>query len=393
MLAESFFRWDGVNLLTVRCVDSVAGFAALREPWNALLDRKNPYSIFLSHEWATQWFAAYGAGRTPYILTVQDAQEILGLLPMHAGPAKASLLPMRDLQLMANGHSPYADLLVCPKNAVAVTNALANCLRRSGSHWDLAVFPEVGAGANLAPLSKLYTESSCGIHHQRNAPFISLHGTWDTYRSRLSKRFVKVLRNNRNRVTRDANTEIELLEDPASITSALKDMFAIGENSWQGESASAVGSNPENRRFYSGLVDAFAAQGRLRLWFLKRQGERVAFEYHLVNNGIEFGLKTGFDRKLEKIGIGTFLDQSILERLFEDEGLREYDLLGDCDFYKQRWTSRTRSYYRITLYGGSWNARMAALWNLRLLPMLRQRQWLQQLRDLAAARTTARQES
>ena len=112
-----------------------------------------------------------------------------------------------------------------------------------------------------------------------------------------------------------------------------------------------------------------------------------------MSREIEFGLKTGFNRQYEKIGVGTFLDQSILERLFEDEALREYDLLGDFDFYKQRWTSQARSYYRITLYGGSWNARFAALWNLRLLPMLRQQEWLQQLRALATSRQTARQES
>ena len=387
------FRWDGVILLTVHCVDTIAGFAALRQPWNALLDPENPYSIFLSHEWASEWFAAYGTGRTPYILTVQEGQEILGLLPMHAGTTAQSLLGMRDLRLMANGHSPYADFLVRPENAVAVRNVLATHLRRAGCHWDLALFAEVGASANLATLSEIYAESSRGIHRQRSAPFIPLHGTWETYRSNLSKRFVKVLRNNRNRVTRDAETEIELLQDPASIKAALSDMFAIGEKSWQGESASAVGSNEENRKFYSGLVDAFASEGRLRLWFLKRAGERVAFEYHMVNHGVEFGLKTGFDRKLEKIGIGTFLDQSILERLFEDEALREYDLLGDFDFYKQRWTSQARNYYRITLYGGSWTARMAALWDLRLLPMLRQQEWLQQLRALAASRPTSRQES
>jgi len=377
------FCRDGVNLLTVRCVDTITGFAALRQPWNALLDPENPYSIFLSHEWASEWFAAFGAGRTPYILTVQDGPEIVGLLPMHAGAAAESLLPMRDLQLMANGHSPYADFLVRPESALAVRNVLATHLRRDGSQWDLAVFAEVGASANLATLSELYAESSRGIQRQRSAPFIPLHGTWETYRSNLSKRFVKVLRNNRNRVTRDADTEIELLESPASIKAALDDMFAIGEKSWQGESVSAVGSNVENRKFYSGLVDAFASDGRLRLWFLKRDGERVAFEYHMVNHGVEFGLKTGFDRKLEKIGIGTFLDQSILERLFEDDALREYDLLGDFDFYKQRWTSQARHYYRITLYGGSWNARIAALWNLRLLPMLRSEALMQQVRALA----------
>ena len=382
-----------MTLLTVQRIDSATGFAALRASWNDLLDPEDPYAIFSSHEWMSAWFAAYGSERTPCILTVQDDARLLGILPLHSGRSTHSGLPLRDLQLMANGHSPCADLLARPGYGRVVRQTLATWMRQNALQWDLAVLPEVGAGSQLARLPEAVSDATCGVQHQRSAPYIPLEDTWEGYRGRLSKRFVKVLRNNRNRVTRDATTEIELLENTDDILAALPDVFAIGEKSWQGDAGSAVGSNPENRAFYTELVRAFAPHGQLRLWFLKRNDERVAFEYHLKDRGVEFGLKTGFDREFEKIGIGTFLDQSILERLFDDPDLREYDLLGNFDFYKQRWTSLARPYYRITLYGGSWKARMAALWSLRLLPMLRQQDWLRQLRELAATRGTARQES
>jgi CelD/BcsL family acetyltransferase involved in cellulose biosynthesis len=355
------------------------------------LDPSDPYAIFLSHEWFTTWFDAYGEGRIPHVLLVEDGPELLGALPLHRGASGHLPLAGVDLEMMANGHTPYADLVARPANAHAVRESLARFLRSQALSWDCATLPEIAGAAHLAGLTRSLSDASCGIQHQRSAPYIALQGTWDSYRGGLSKRFVKVLRNNRNRVTRDADTRIECMENAASITAALEDVFAIGERSWQGESGTAVGSNAQNRRFYSDLVQIFAPQGRMRLWFLVRDGERVAFEYHLVNRGVEFGLKTGFDRRFEKIGIGTFLDQSILERLFADDALHEYDLLGDFDFYKQRWTTSARAYYRITLYGGSWPARARALWHLRLLPMLRQQHWVRRLRELAASRSTARQ--
>lgn len=380
-------------MLTVRCVDSNQEFSALQRVWNSLLDPDDPYSIFLSHEWFTAWFEAFGEGRRPHILVVEDGPEVLGILPLHRGDS--GRLPLRgfDLQLMANGHTPFADLVARPEQARGVRECLATHLRNQALTWERTTLSEIAGRSHLAGLTRSVADSSCGIHHQRSAPYIPLQGTWEGYRGRLSKRFVKVLRNNRNRVTRDAETHIERLVDTASITTALDDMYAIGEKSWQGQSGTAVGSTVENQRFYDALVGRFAPQGRMRLWFLVRDGVRVAFEFHLVNAGVEFGLKTGFDRRFEKIGIGTFLDQSILERLFADDSLHEYDLLGDFDFYKQRWTTSARPYYRITLYGGGWTARARALWDLRLLPMLRQQEWLRQLRDLAASRTTARQET
>jgi CelD/BcsL family acetyltransferase involved in cellulose biosynthesis len=361
--------------------------------WNSLLDHSDPYSIFLSHEWFTAWFEAYGEGRTPYVLLVEEGHELLGALPLHRGPSRRLPLGGIDLQMMANGHSPYADMVARPENARAVRDSLLTHLRTHALTWERTTLPELSGATHLARLTRFLPDSSCGIQQQRNAPYIALQGSWEEYRNRLSKRFVKVLRNNRNRVTRDAETRIECLRDRDAITAALEDVYRIGEKSWQGQSGTAVGSTPANRRFYAELVRLFAPQGRMRLWFLVRDGERVAFEYHLLNGGVEFGLKTGFDRRFEKIGIGTFLDQSILEQLFADSTLREYDLLGDFDFYKQRWTTTARAYYRVTLYGGGWTARARALWNLRLLPMLRQQEWLRQLRELAASRSTARQET
>lgn len=358
-------------MLHVRRIERREEFDCLRSEWNALLDPGSPHSVFLRHEWFRAWYAAYGSDRVPAILVATRGGELQGVLPFCSSTDRFAGLPLARLDFMANGHSPLADLIARPGGEVAVAAAFASHLAEAGN-WDLAVFPEVSSNAALVSLAMHFPAHARLVQPQRHAPYIPLNGDWEGFRAGLSKNFSRSLRNNRNRVARLGHAVVELLEEPATIVAGLADVFAIGEKSWQGEAGSAVGSSPSNRAFYESMVRQLAPLGLVRLWFLVLGGRRVAFELHLVHAGVEFGLKTGFDRQYESAGAGTYLDQHIVEHLFREGRVSEYDLLGDADTYKSRWTKQTRPYVRWTLFGAGARARVLSLWNLELKPVLKQ---------------------
>jgi CelD/BcsL family acetyltransferase involved in cellulose biosynthesis len=376
-------------MLQVQVISDRQAFAALRDAWNARLDPRQPRAVFLTHEWFTAWLDAFAPREALRILVARRGTDVRGILPLYAACASGHPFAARELRFPANGHSPSADLVCAPGDAASVCAAFAQWLRRAGLDWDVSVFPEVAAGGSLSRLLRAYPESACVAQVQRSAPFIPLDGTWEAYTARLSKRFLKVLRNNVNRVEKSHSAEIERLESAAAVGAAFPDMLAISERSWQGHAGSGIASSEANRAFYAAIARDCAARRQLRLWFLKLDGRRVAFELHIVHAGVEFGLKTGFDLEFAEIGIGTYLDQQIVRRLFAQGDLHEYDLLGNADFYKLRWTGHTRDYERVFLFGGSWQARARSLWHVRLLPMLRQQGWLQELRASLAARDAA----
>jgi len=359
-------------MLHVHRVERLEEWACLGEPWDALLAPDDAWAPFLDHAWFLNWFAAYAAGRTPRVLVARSANTIHGVLPLLASRTRLGGMPLHCLDSMANGHSPGTDLLARRGHEAEVVAAFAHALRELDADWDVATWTEVGAGAHLGALWDGFPSPLRHAQLQRQAPYIPLAGDWDGYRSSLSKNFQKVLRNNRNRIARAGHAEIELLESHDAIAAALPDLFAIGAKSWQGQAGSGMGSTPANHAFYTGLVETRAPRGQLRVWFLKLGGRRVAFEFHVVHGGIEFGLKTGYDPEFEDAGAGTFLDQSVVERLFADPTLREYDLLGDADFYKKRWTPHARPYRRLLAFGARVPGRLASLWTLRVKPALRQ---------------------
>ena len=358
-------------MLHVRCIDRLEEFDAMRSAWNSLIDPAVAQAIFLRHEFVRTWFEAYGSGGTPHLLVATRGGSLRGILPLRSWRERFAGLPVRRLDLMANGHSPCADLIAAPGLEAEVVSAFAAHLQDNEPAWDASGLAEIHVDANLARLIERFPRGGRSVVPQRRAPYMRLGMQWEELRGGLSKNFQRVLRNNRNRIARSGTARIELLEEPAALAAGLADMFAIGERSWQGASGSAVGSNAANRLFYSRLVDELGALGVVRLWFLNLGGRRVAFELHVVHAGVEFGLKTGYDRDTEQQGTGTFLDQSIVEQLCAERHVTEYDLLGDSDAYKLRWTPLGRDYVRATLFGAGANARFLSLWNLKFKPVLR----------------------
>src|SRR5262249_53361894 len=70
-------------------IEPLAGFEALDESrWNALLDRAQHPSLFLTWQWQTAWTRAFLGGRPLQLLTVSDdAGALPGLLPLYAAGA------------------------------------------------------------------------------------------------------------------------------------------------------------------------------------------------------------------------------------------------------------------------------------------------------------------
>lgn len=359
-------------MLHVRRVTRAEEFDCLGPAWNELLRHDDPFAPFLSHEWITAWYAAYGAGRRLHVLLAHQGEALQGILPLLESRQRFAGLPLRCLDFPANGHSPAADLVIRAGAEVAVQQAFTAHLREGDPDWDVATFAEAASNSNLAQMIAGFSSAERHVQPQRSSPYIGLEGDWETYRGSLSKNFQRALRNNRNRIARAGGAVVEACVAAEEVEAAMSDVFAIGDKSWQGSEGSAVGSTAENAAFYRGIVRALAPHGLVRLWFLRLGGRRVAFELHVVHAGVEFGLKTGFDRDFEDLGVGTYLDQHIVQTLFEEKRCREYDLLGNADFYKQRWTDRTRDYARHLLFGASAPGRLASLWNLKLKPVLRQ---------------------
>jgi CelD/BcsL family acetyltransferase involved in cellulose biosynthesis len=184
------------------------------------------------------------------------------------------------------------------------------------------------------------------------SPYLPIQGSWEGYMASLKPKVRSNLRNRLKRLNQLGGVEYELVRDRGAAAAALSEAFDIEQAGWKGSEGSAIASDPRLRSFYTEWGELAADKGWLRLWFLRLNGRRVAFEYDLEYKRTLYCMKIGYDPELQPYAAGQVLKAKVLEDAF-GSGLREYNFLGVMDEAKRSWTSEGRPFQWLYVYNGS----------------------------------------
>lgn len=307
---------------------TVSELEALSPEWDALAERLQA-PPFLRPGWIAAWWRAFGRGRLE-IRTERRPEDggLAALLPVtRARGACAS---------PTNWHTPEFGLLA--ESTVAARRLCAALLAERPRRLSLGF---------LAPDQAELVRAEAVARGQRviqrtmqSSPYVPVEGDWESYRRRLSKGFRDDLVRTRRRLAERGAVTFEVSET-CEHEELLEEGLAVEASGWKGARGSAIRSSPSDRLFYAEIARWAAARGWLRLAFLRLDGRALAFDLCLELAGVHYLLKTGYDPAFRELGPGRLLREEMLARAFR-ERLRSYELLGDAEPWKLRWTSATR---------------------------------------------------
>ena len=186
----------------------------------------------------------------------------------------------------------------------------------------------------------------------RRSPYINLAGSWEEFEAALSKRLRANMRRRWRRLEERGQVTVELVDGSERLDALLAEAYGIEAAGWKGEGGTAIASQPETERFYGEVARWAAERGWLRIWFLRLDGRALAFAYCLVQGGVLYGLKIGFDPEARPFAPGTLLTREMLVAAFA-EGLDRYELLGRPDPYKLDWTDEIDNFTRLQVFSRS----------------------------------------
>lgn len=187
----------------------------------------------------------------------------------------------------------------------------------------------------------------------------------------VSRSLRKEIGRGRRRLEDVGELRLDVARDTESARRALDDLLRIEALGWKGRDGTAIVSRPETRLFYEAITGWAASTGRLRLAVLRVAERPVAAELDLAEGDALYSLKMGFDPEFAKTGPGHVLVAMLLEAL-QPEGLRRYEMLGNADAYKMRWTSTVREMVDVACFAPS-PAGLAQFGRTRVAPALARR--------------------
>ncbi len=346
----------------VQIIRDKEGLLALSEQWDALSAGRGSLSPALSHDWFACWVDAFGEPVELLVVAAYEGGSLAGVAPLCLSESTHRGIPCRQVRFLYNRHGPRCTFLVREGRA-EYCRVLLEAILEFGD-WDLAVLeniPEESCLSELEREGKLARALGGRFWSLRrrtmSSPLLRIRGSWEEFYSSRPRSLRRSLRSKEKRLFAAGEVSIEHHTDSGSALAAMDTLFRVGERSWKAAKGRAIGSDAGSRAFYTRLAETFGAHGQVSVWLMHLGGEPAAFEFHITRDATVQALRAEFDEKYRGLGVGSILDREIVKRLFE-LGFREYDMGGEADFYKLRWTAEVREHSELLLFRKSARGRL-----------------------------------
>ena len=182
------------------------------------------------------------------------------------------------------------------------------------------------------------------------SPWIPLDETWQAPERHLKARRRADLRRARRQAERFGRVEYELhAPTPAEVDALLQEAFAVEAAGWKGRLGTALALDRPVGAVFTTYARAAARAGRLRLCFLRLNGQAAATQIAVESERRFWLLKIGYDERFARCSPGTLLMLATIDDAAR-RGLRSYEFLGSVEPWVSVWSPRSRPCVSIRAY-------------------------------------------
>lgn len=343
-------RSAGAAPLRVEPLTRAEDFAALREPWNALLRESRSNCFFLSWEWLDAWWTHLHGSLTPHLILVWSGDELVGIAPL--ARTRAALPWLSRLEFLGTGFagSDYLDIIVRRDREAEIAQAISNALLTSSLALHLDHLPPQSVVASTI-LDRLAAHAWTSIDAAvGTCPFIPLAGhSWESYLASLGSAHRANFRRRLRGLEREFDVRFGRVSSDAERRDAMATLMQLHNRRWDERGGSTAFSTPACRAFHDEVTRRALDCGWLRLYELRLNDAVAAATYCIAYDGCVYFYQGAFDDTFQQHSVG-MVAMGLTIRAAIEEGAREFDMLYGVESYKWLWASQARTLHRLDLF-------------------------------------------
>jgi CelD/BcsL family acetyltransferase involved in cellulose biosynthesis len=371
--------------LELICITEESGFKALVTDWNRLAQATDASSVFLRHEWFEAAWAWLKQDCELFVLCVCRNGAILGICPLVQRRFKYRSIPVRAIEFLSIPDTQVCDILAYTEHRDDVVVVLASHLCSIAHEWDVIALDKLPQSRTQELLQAAMADHGVGTIREAGGAdsMVSLHGTWNDYYARRSRRLKKgnnLAANKLLRTCRNIDLRWVRCETAADAGRALDTAIAISADSWKKTTGLSLDS-PGPNAFIKLLTQHARQEDWLSLWILELDSIPVAMEYQLLYRGHVHALRADFRNTHYDLSPGTYLNWKLLERLFGADLIAYHMGVGENP-YKRRWAEEFSERWRLMIFGKTMRGRLLRGLKTQLTPAM------SRLRELIARSRT-----
>jgi len=180
---------------------------------------------------------------------------------------------------------------------------------------------------------------------------VSLRGSFDDYWAQRPRKLIQNMRRYLRRLHAEAGEpNLVVVSAPEAVGDAVARYAALESSGWKGRAGTALASDNPQGRFYSEVMQAFAAHGEAHVYELWLRDDLLASRMVLSRGGMAVMLKTAYHESFERFAPGRILLLLTLQDLFErlPGGVVEFYTDAEADLLA--WSTSQRWINHISVY-------------------------------------------
>lgn len=308
--------------------------STLAAEWDALAVRVEA-PPFLRPGWAAAWWDAFGTGRLE-IVAIRRGGRLVAVLPLARRGVK--------LRSLTNDHTPLNGPLVEDRLA---TQALGRALK--ARRVAQVVLEWVDAESPLLRSSLDAMGARVIARAMDRSPYVALRAGGRGIDHRLTAKRRSNLRRLRRRLEATGAVTLDVRDGREDLDAFLGEGFRLEGAAWKSACGTSILACAASRDFYTAVARWAAAQGLLRLAFLRLDGEALAFDYCLEDATSHYLLKTGYAPAHRSEAPAILLREEMIRRAAAT-GLESYEFLGSDPPWRREWADACHERSRIRAY-------------------------------------------
>jgi CelD/BcsL family acetyltransferase involved in cellulose biosynthesis len=359
--------------ITSKIIDSEDSFYNIKAEWDALILDSDTFLLPLSHQWLQAWWRYFSDGCELHIMLFYDGDNLISIAPFLVAESRYRNVPVRVLRLMANGHSPFCDLIYRSgvKDFQKREIFSAICDSSTVDTIDFCRLPVEGPTHNLLVDFCKKSSYKFGCKAGLATPVIEISRDWDIFFGSLSKKFRKNIRNKCNRFTKKEGTAIEKFEIETAGHPAVIKMVEISKNSWKAEKKTDLSNNDDSLFFLHRMINFLGPMGGVELWLASIDDQAIAYELHFMYGGVTYPIRADFSEEYRHLSPGSVLEYSIIKDFFEKPRVDTYDSCADSYWYLSNWSKVLKHHCDVEVFRGSFKSSSLYLVEYRVIPLLK----------------------
>ncbi len=309
--------------------------------WNELAQRVgNP---FLSTDWLTSWWEAFGTGRPVVLVLKDDTGQLMGGAFCYR--ARFRLEAPANLGSM---HGHWDVLARDEDSRREVWRALSDF---APARVRLSGLIENTRETEIARETLADERFEVFFRGGSPCPYLLLPDSWEALLAGVSRNLRSQVRRCERALQRTGNLGFRTVTGGPELPSAFDHLLRVEASGWKARAGTAILNNPAAEALYRSFAARASARGWLRVHLLELDGEPIAADLNCSFGRTGLLIKTGFDERHAALSPGLVLRARVLRAAIE-EGLELYDFLAGAQPYKLRWGAQVRRRVTLLAYRG-----------------------------------------